>query len=79
VLQDKALDLSRSGRPLKIQSMTGFISQVQFSDGKVWAPSRQDLDNPELRNAVPPSAEEQRLTDIYRNKGFPALMQELKK
>src|ERR1700691_3405144 len=57
VLQDKALDLSRNGRPLKIQSMTGFISQVQFSDGKVWAPSRQDLDKPELRSALPPSAE----------------------
>jgi hypothetical protein len=79
VLQDKALDLSRNGRPLKIQSMTGFISQVQFSDGKVWAPSRQDLDKPELRNTLPPSAEEQRLTDIYRTKGPAALMQELKK
>ena len=79
VLQDKALDLSRNGRPLKIQSMTGFISQVQFSDGKVWAPSRQDLDKPELRNALPPSAEEQRLTDIYRTKGLEALVQELKK
>src|SRR5580658_3121026 len=79
VLQDKALNLSRSGRPLKIQSMTGFISQVQFSDGKVWAPSRQDLDRPELRDALPPSAEEQRLTDIYRTKGPAALIQELKK
>jgi hypothetical protein len=79
VLQDKALDLSRNGRPLKIQSMTGFISQVQFSDGKVWAPSRQDLDNPELRNVLAPSAEEQRLTDVYRGKGLDALLQELKK
>src|SRR3984957_4212084 len=79
VLQDKALNLSRSGRPLKIESMTGYISQVQFADGKVWAPSRQDLDKPELRNAVPPSAEEQRLTDIYRIKGPAALIQELKK
>jgi hypothetical protein len=79
VLQDKALDLSRSGRPLKIQGMTGFISQVQFSDGKVWAPSRQDLDDPALRKALPPSAEEQRLTDIYRTKGLSALMIELKK
>jgi hypothetical protein len=52
---------------------------VQFSDGKVWAPSRQDLDNPELRNALPPSAEEQRLTEIYRTKGQEALVQELKK
>jgi hypothetical protein len=79
VLQDKALDLSRSGRPLKIQGMTGFISQVQFSDGKVWAPSRRDLNDPALRGALPPSAEEQRLTDIYRTKGPAALIQELKK
>jgi hypothetical protein len=79
VLQDKALDLSRNGRPLKIQSMTGFISQVQFSDGKVWAPSRQDLDDPALRNALPPSAEEQRLTDIYRMKGPAELVSELKR
>jgi len=79
VIQDKALDLSRSGRPLKIQGMTGFISQVQFSDGKVWAPSRRDLDDPALRGALPPSAEEQRLTDIYRTKGSAALIQELKK
>ncbi len=79
VLQDQALDLSRNGRPLKIVSMTGFVSQVQFSDGKVWAPSRQDLDNPAIRNALPPSAEEQRLTDIYRTRGLDALMQELKK
>jgi len=79
VLQDKALDLSRSGRPLKIQGMTGFISQVQFSDGKVWAPSRRDLNDPALRGALQPSAEEQRLTDIYRTKGPAALIQELKK
>lgn len=79
VLQDKAMDISHGGRPLKIQSMTGFVSQVQFSDGKVWTPSRQDLDQPALRNTLPPSAEEQRLTDIYRMKGLEALIQELKK
>jgi hypothetical protein len=79
VLQDKALDLSWGGRPFKIQGMTGFVSQVQFSDGKVWAPSRRDLDDPALLGTLPPSAEEQRLTDIYRTKGLPALIQELKK
>jgi hypothetical protein len=78
-VQDKPLDLSRSGRPLKIQSMTGFVSQVQFSDGKVWAPSRQDLDKPELRNTLPPSAYEQGLTELYRSRGMDALIQELKK
>ncbi len=79
VLQDKVLNLSRSGRPLKIQGMTGFVSQVQFADGKVWVPSRQNLDDPTLRKALPPSLEEQRLTDIYRTKGPDALLQELKR
>jgi hypothetical protein len=79
VLQDKALDLSRNGRPLKIQSMTGFVSQVQFADGKVWVPNRQNLSEPTLRKALPPSLEEQRLTDIYRTKGPEALLQELKR
>ena len=78
VLQDKALDLSSGGHPLKIQSMTGFISQVQFADGKVWVPTRQNLDDPSLRRSLPPSLEEQRLTDLYRSKGIDALLQELK-
>lgn len=79
VVQDKALDLLRAGRPLKIQSMTGFVSQVQFADNKVWTPSRQDLDDPLLRKTLPPSLGEQRLTDIYRTKGLQALLDELKR
>ncbi len=79
VVQDNVIDLSRNGRPLKIQSMKGFINQVQFADGKVWAPSREDLDNPELRKTLPPSAGEQGLTEIYRTKGIDALLLELKR
>ena len=79
VVQDKVLDLSRSGRPLKIQGMTGFVSQVQFADGQIWVPSRQNLDEPTLRKVLPPSLEEQRLTDIYRTKGQDALLLELKR
>jgi hypothetical protein len=79
VVQDKVLDLSRSGRPLKIQGMTGFVSQVQFADGQIWVPSRQNLDEPTLRKVLPPSLEEQRLTDIYRTKGPDALLLELKR
>jgi hypothetical protein len=79
VVQDKVLDLSRSGRPLKIQGMTGFVSQVQFADGQIWVPSRQNLDEPTLRKVLPPSLEEQRLTDIYRTKGRDALLLELKR
>jgi hypothetical protein len=79
VVQDKTLDLSRNGRPLKIQGMTGFVSQVQFADGKIWVPSRQNLDDPTLRKALPPSLGEQSLTDIYRSKGLDALLLELKR
>src|SRR5262249_25518937 len=78
VLQDKALDLSSGGRPLKIRTMTGFVSQVQFADGKGWVPPRQNPDDPFLRRSLPPSREEQRLTDLYRSKGIDALLQELK-
>jgi hypothetical protein len=79
VMQDKALDLSRNGRPLKIEGMTGFVSQVQFTDGKIWVPSRKNLEDPLLQKTLPPSLEEQRLTDIYRTKGAEALLQELKR
>jgi hypothetical protein len=79
VLQDKALDLSRNGRPLRIEGMRGFVSQVQFADGKIWIPTRENLDDPALRKALPTSLEEQRLTDIYRTKGIDALLQELKR
>lgn len=79
VLQDTALRFSREGRPVNIQGMTGFVSQVQFADGKVWVPNRQNLQSSLLQQVLPPSAEEQRLTDLYRTKGINALVEELKK
>ncbi len=79
VEQDTALRFSRNGKPLNIQSMTGFVSQVEFADGRVWVPNRQNLDQELLHKVLPPSAEEQRLTDLYRRKGPEALMEELKK
>jgi hypothetical protein len=59
--------------------MTGFVSQVEFADGRVWVPNRQNLDQELLHKVLPPSAEEQRLTDLYRRKGPDALMEELRK
>jgi hypothetical protein len=79
VLQDTALRFTREGRPVDIQGMSGFVSQVQFADGKVWVPNRQNLQNASLMQVLPPSAEEQRLTDLYRTKGLNALVEELKK
>jgi hypothetical protein len=67
------------GAPFSIEAITGFVSQVEFADGSVWIPTRLELDDPRLQKALPPSAEEQRLTGIYRKKGLTALVEELKK
>jgi hypothetical protein len=76
--QDASMKLSRNGQPLDIRGMAGFISQVEFADGKVWVPSRQNLDETALRNVLPPSAEALRLTELYR-KGLDVLIAELGK
>ena len=77
LLQDTALKFSRSGKPVEIESMTGFVSQVEFADGHVWVPSRQDLAASPLLRLMAPSPEEQRLADIYSKKGLSALIAEL--
>jgi hypothetical protein len=59
--------------------MEGFVSQVEFADGKVWVPNRQSLENAALLRVLAPSAEEQRLADLYRKKGLQPLVDELKK
>ena len=79
VLQDTALRFSRNGEPVAVKSMAGFVSQVEFADGKVWVPNRQNLQNAMLLKVLAPSAEEQRLSDLYRKKGINALVEELKK
>jgi len=75
VLQDTALRFSRSaGEPVTIASMTGFVSNVEFANGRVWVPSRASLPP-----AASSSPEEQRLADMYRTKGLNALVEELRK
>ena len=59
--------------------MTGFVSQVEFTDGSIWIPDRSALSDPRLAHVVAPSPEEQRLTQLYRRKGLAALVAELKK
>ena len=77
--QDTQLTFSRDHRPVNIRKMTGFVNQVEFADGKVWVPNRESLSRMMLDKIMPPSAEEQRLCNIYRTRGLPALIQELKK
>jgi hypothetical protein len=75
--QDTALRFSRGGRPIEIDGMTAYVSQVEFADGHVWVPSRRDLDSSPLLRITAPSPEEQRLADIYAKKGLAALIAEL--
>jgi hypothetical protein len=73
------LEFRHNNLPVAIGGALGFVSQVEFSNGKVWIPARQDLDSGTLREVLPPSAEEERLTNLYRRMGLDALLQELKK
>jgi hypothetical protein len=73
------LKFSHAGKAIGIQSMTGFVSQVEFADGKVWVPSRKDLNSSPLLRTMSPSTEEQRLLDIYAKQGLAALVADLAK
>ena len=76
IVQDAALKFPDR---VSIQGMKGFVSTVGFGDGSYWIPSREAIVEPQIRNLVAPSPEEQRLLQIYRKKGMDALIQELKK
>ena len=69
----------KGGVQLAIESMTGFVSSVEYADGSLWIPSRADLGNSQLQRVMAPSDEEQRLVQLYRKKGIKALVAELNK
>lgn len=69
--------LNPSDSGFSINGMAGFVSQVQFADGSIWIPSREDLEKASLLGALPVSAEEQRLTSLYQSKGLKNLVAEL--
>lgn len=77
--QDTELRFSRNGEPVAVRKMAGFVSQVEFTDGKVWVPSRQDLENASLLKVLAPSPEEERLADVYLKKGLQGVVEELKR
>lgn len=73
VVEENAFKFSQgNGQPVLLDSISGFVNSVEYSDGRMWVPDR----NPRLNN---PSPEEQRLTQIYRKKGMQALVEELRK
>lgn len=71
------------GEPMIIGALRAFVSDVEFSDGKLWIPSRTDIDgatsDPVLRHELANSPEEQRLAKIYRLRGTTGLTEELKR
>jgi hypothetical protein len=71
-----------SGQPMVIDALLAFVNDVEFADGKLWIPSRNDIDeataDPALRRALATSPEQQRLADIYRRKGIVGLTEELR-
>jgi hypothetical protein len=73
-----------TGQPMMIGALMAFVNDVEFADGKLWIPSRTDIDeaatsDPLLRRALATSPEQQRLAEIYRRKGIAGLQQELRK
>jgi len=60
-----------------VKAMGAYVRQVQFADGEYWIPSREALADAGLLDAVPVSAEEQRLSEIYRKQGIASLVEEL--
>ena len=72
-------DFPADGQPVNIQKMTGFVSQVEFADGKVWVPTRQNLENRAWPKCWRPRPKKQRPAVLYLRKGIDALIEELKK
>lgn len=71
-----------TGQPMVIDALMAFVNDVEFADGKLWIPTRNDIDaatsDPALRRALATSPEQQRLADIYRRKGILGLAEELR-
>ena len=77
---DASLKLSqRNGQAVPISDMTGFVNHVEFADGSMWIPERSSIEGTRLKQLLNPSAEEQRLSDMYRRKGIDAVIDELRK
>ena len=62
---------------LAIDRMSGYVRNVEFEDGVVWIPTRNDLEASLLDRATPVSVEEQRLTRLYGSRGVEAVIAEL--
>ncbi|HYZ84652.1 MAG TPA: hypothetical protein VE621_09630 [Bryobacteraceae bacterium] len=73
VIQDAVFRFAQpGGQPISVESLTGFVSNVEYQDGQVWIPER-------IAKIPNPSPEEQRLAELYRKRGIQAVIEELRK
>ncbi len=84
IAEGGTLRFSRAaGQPVSIEALLAFVNDVEFADGRLWIPSRNDIekatDDPILRRALSNSPEQQRLAEVYRKKGSNGLEIELKR
>jgi hypothetical protein len=72
-----------TGQPMVIERLMTYVNDVEFADGTLWIPSRDDIDaatqDMTLRRELATSPEEQRLASIYRRDGTAGLKKELKR
>jgi hypothetical protein len=70
-----------TGQPMVIERLMTYVNDVEFADGSLWIPSRDDIDaatqDLTLRRELATSPEEQRLASIYRRDGTAGLKKEL--
>ncbi len=70
---------ARAGEPVQVRSMSAYVRSVSLADGRMWVPSRVDLQQSGLLESIPVSVEEQRLSLLYRDRGPDAVLEELRK
>jgi len=73
VVQDVAFKFSQAGgQSITIDSISAFMTSVEFEDGGMWVPERSS-------QILTSSPEEQRLAELYRKRGLTFVMDELKR
>ncbi len=78
--EGKYLIRPQSGRgETGIDAMLAYLRSAQLDDGTVWVPSRAALEASRIDEVVPVSAEERRLSELYRERGANAIARELLK
>lgn len=66
----------RFSRP--VSALTAYPAVVEFADGGMWVPPSTAWQDERLSRSLPVSGELARLAQVYRLKGLPAVIQQLR-